>query len=97
MRPSATAALVLSAANPLQQGGDGTCRPKLANKINRSDINPQFEGCCCDKRPELAALQAILGLKTQFGRKTSVMRSDGVGPKQLTQIDELPSRPFAAY
>src|SRR5207302_10716162 len=81
-----TAALMFGATDPLQQRCDGTRCSKLANEINRTDVDPQFERCRCDKRPEFAALQAILGLETQLGRKASMMRRDCVGPKQFAQM-----------
>ena len=38
-----TAALVLGASDALQQRGDGTRRAKLANEINRTDVDPKLE------------------------------------------------------
>ena len=64
---------MLGAANALQQRGDGARRAKLANKVNRADVDPQFQRSRGHERFQFAPLQSVFRVETQFCRKTSMM------------------------
>ena len=73
------AARCSGAAHALEQGGNGTSRAELANEIDRTDIDAQFERGRGDERLEFAALEAIFRIEPQLRGKAAVMGRDLVG------------------
>ena len=73
---------VAGAADALQRHGDRSRRADLADQIDRSDIDAQFERCRRDHRAQLAVLQPLLGLETQSARQASMMRQHCVSPSR---------------
>ena len=68
---------VARAAHPLQKGGDRARRTDLAHQIHIANVDAQFQRCRGYQRAQLAALQFLFGIKTQFLCQTAVMRGDG--------------------
>ena len=64
---------MLSPTHPLQQRRYGTRGAQLTNKIDRTDVDAQFQRSGGDERFQLAAFQSIFRIEPQFCRKTAVM------------------------
>ena len=74
------------AADALEQSRDRTRRAQLANEIDRTDVDAEFERRGRDEGFEFAAFQSIFGVEAEFGGETSVMRRDLVGAKKFAQM-----------
>src|SRR5262245_24439122 len=81
-----TTALMLGPTDALQQCSYRARRAQLANKINRTNVNSQFERRRSDEGFQFAALQPIFGFEPQFCGKTSVMGRDSISAHQLAEM-----------
>ena len=70
------------AADPLQEAGDGAGRADLADEIDLADVDAEFERGGGDQRPELAGLQALLGVEPLLLAQAAVVGSHIVLPSR---------------
>ena len=73
-------------ADALQRDRDRTRRADLAHQIHRADIDSQLQRRGRHHGPQLAILQALLGLEPQRARKAAVMRQHRVLAQPLAQM-----------
>src|ERR1035437_263377 len=72
---------VACASNALHGYCDGACAGNLAHEVDIPDINSQLERSGGDQNANLAVLQSLLGVQTQFAGQRAVMRCDAVRTK----------------
>src|SRR5215475_14084806 len=77
---------VARAPHALQERRDAMGRPELADEIDVTDVDAEFERRGRDERAQLSVLEPRLGIETPLLRETSVMRSDGVFAETLAQM-----------
>ena len=87
---------MFGATDALQQRRDGTRRAELANEIDGTDVDAEFERSRGDQRFQFASLQTIFRIETQFRGKTSVMRCDLICAEQFARDDASRARPCGA-
>ncbi len=82
---------VVGAADALQEGRDRTRRGNLADQVDVTDIDAEFERRGCDQRLQFAALEALLGSEALLAREAAVVRGHRVLAEQFGQ---MPRQPF---
>ena len=75
---------VACAANPLHSRCNRARGSHLAHKIDRADINTQFERCGGDKQFDFAILESCFRVQTQLARKAAMMRGHILRADALT-------------
>ena len=60
----------------MQKHGDGPRRTQLADQVDITDIDPQFQGCGRDQGLEFSPFQPLFGVKAMFLRQAAVMGGD---------------------
>src|SRR5581483_6582635 len=78
-------------ARTLQERRDRTRRRELADEVDVADVDAELERRRGHERPQLAALQALLGREALLAREAAVVRGHGVLAEQLAQV---PRRTF---
>ena len=71
------AAPVAGAADALHGDGDGARGGDLADQVDVADVDAELERGGGDEDPDLAVLQALLGVEAQLARERAVVRGDG--------------------
>ncbi len=64
------------APDALQRDRNRARRTKLYDEIDASDIDTEFERCCCNDRPQRAGLELCLGIEPCVARHAAVMRQN---------------------
>ena len=86
-------AVVVRPAHALEEGADGAWRPDLADELDRSDVDPEFERCRGHQRAQVARPQAGLDDAPPRRREAPVVRGDeergvDVGPARRLVLPE---------
>src|SRR3989454_6500528 len=80
------------AAHTLERRGDVSGRLELHDQVDRADVDPELEGRRGDERPELALLEAILGLEPGPAGERAVVGRDAAVGDAVVQITRDPLR-----
>jgi hypothetical protein len=69
---------VAGAAHALEGDGDGARRSDLADQIDGTDVDAEFQRSCCDDSSQLATLQPSFGVEAQRAGEAAVMGQDDI-------------------
>ena len=83
------------AAHPLQKGGNAPRRAQLTHQVHIADVDAQFQGGGGHQRPQLAALEALLGVEAVFPRQAAVVGGDELFADALGEMTRRPFRQAA--
>ncbi len=84
-----------SAPHALHADGDGARRLNLADQIHSADVDAEFEGGRRNEHANLAVLQAMLGVETQFAGEAAVMAGDVFLAQSFAEGEGQPFGHFA--
>src|SRR5262249_40040984 len=77
---------VTGAADPLQKTRDRARRADLAHEIDLADVDAELERGGRNQRPELAALETLLGIEPLLLGEAAVMRGQMLGADALGKL-----------
>ncbi|MNF39885.1 hypothetical protein D3C84_208800 [compost metagenome] len=77
---------VAGAADPLQQGGDAARRAELADQLDLADVDAQLQRGGGHQHPQLAALEALLGVQAQLLGQAAVVGGDRGAAEAFGQV-----------
>ena len=70
----------------MQESRDGAWRGDLADQIDVTDVDAQFQRCSGNQHLQVAPLEALFGVQSMFFRHAPVVRGDGMFAQALTQV-----------
>ncbi len=80
-----SAARVVGASHPLEEGGDGAGRSHLAHELHRPDVDAELERRRGHERPEITGAQAVLHAQASVLGQAAVVRGHLLGPETLAE------------
>ncbi len=82
--------VVTGAAHALQKGCDAARGTDLAHQIDVADVDAQLQRGGGHQHPQLAALEALLGVQPVFLGQAAVVRGDVLAPQAVGQVARHP-------